>query len=59
MPYALCVNEVNIGGVMKKIVLLVVFCCTVVLLTAGCETVKGMGQDIENTGENVEKAMSK
>ena len=44
---------------MKKIVLLIVFCCAVILLNAGCETVKGVGQDIKNTGENVEHAIEK
>lgn len=40
---------------MKKLTLLV---CTLCFVLAGCNTVKGVGQDIKKGGEAVEKAAS-
>ncbi len=38
---------------MKRIVLIIAFCA----LIAACETVKGVGRDIENLGEAVDDAL--
>jgi len=43
---------------MKKLVLMMMCICFVSVLT-GCETIKGLGQDIENTGNNVWDAINK
>lgn len=34
---------------------LAAFCC----LTAGCETTRGFGRDMENTGENLQQGIDK
>jgi len=39
---------------MNKIIALVVLACAVVL--AGCNTVQGMGKDLEKAGEAVQKS---
>ncbi len=39
---------------MKKIIVLIVLGCAVVL--SGCNTVRGMGQDLEKAGEAVQKS---
>jgi entericidin B len=39
---------------MKKMIALVVLACAVVL--AGCNTVQGMGKDLEKAGEAVQKS---
>lgn len=31
----------------------------VAAIFTGCETVKGAGKDIENTGQNIQKALTK
>ena len=36
----------------SKINLLILLCC---IALAGCETVEGLGQDFENTGENLKE----
>ena len=43
---------------MKKIYLMLSFLAIAVLLN-GCETVKGVGQDIQNTGDNIWEAVTK
>ena len=45
------------GGAMKIILLLLVGFVIVTTL-ASCETVKGIGKDIENTGQNVGDLLS-
>jgi len=40
----------------SKINILILLCC---LALAGCETVEGMGQDFENTGENLKEVADK
>ncbi len=42
-----------------KCVLLGVALVTAALITAGCQTVKGVGQDITNASEATERAISK
>ena len=46
------------GMNMKNIVLGIVLVGVLVALS-GCETIKGVGQDIQNTGDNVWEAMTK
>ena len=36
-----------------------VFCFAVVLFVSGCETIKGIGRDVENTGQNIQEALTK
>jgi predicted small secreted protein len=38
-----------------SVVCLLAFCC----LAAGCETTRGLGKDMENTGANVQKGVDK
>ncbi len=44
---------------MKNRILILLIGSVFIALLAGCETVKGAGQDIENTGENIESAVEK
>jgi predicted small secreted protein len=39
--------------------LLISVCVVGLLLVAGCNTVKGMGQDIKKAGESIEGAVKK
>lgn len=39
---------------MKRLVILLALCA----FAASCETVKGLGRDIENTGEAIDDAVS-
>ncbi|MBT0571630.1 entericidin A/B family lipoprotein [Curvibacter sp. CHRR-16] len=39
--------------------LLTVVCAAALLALAGCNTMKGMGQDIQKAGEKIENAASK
>jgi predicted small secreted protein len=32
---------------------------SVVLISSGCETVRGIGKDIENTGRNIQEGMAR
>jgi len=43
---------------MKKITLLILAVALIGTL-AGCETMKGLAQDIENTGENLGEVLTK
>lgn len=43
---------------MRQFIFIVVGCALVFSLV-GCETFKGLGQDIENTGKNIQEALSK
>jgi len=43
---------------MKRILLLIL-CITFVGSLLGCETVRGIGKDLENTGENINEAVDK
>ena len=43
---------------MKKFTLLVILLSLTAILT-GCETFKGLAQDIENTGRNIKDALNK
>ena len=43
---------------MRQIIFIAVGCAFVFSLI-GCETFKGLGQDIENTGKNIQEALSK
>lgn len=43
---------------MKKLLLVMTVACFVGVL-AGCETIKGVGQDIENTGNNIWETVNK
>jgi len=43
---------------MKKVILLIA-CVFVIGLFSGCETIKGLGQDIQNTGDNIWEAINK
>lgn len=38
---------------MKRPVI-VLICVMLMLVLVGCETVKGMGKDVENTGKNIQ-----
>ncbi|MGE5308351.1 MAG: hypothetical protein ACM3OC_04645 [Deltaproteobacteria bacterium] len=38
-----------------SVLCLVAFCC----LVAGCETTRGFGKDMENTGANMQKGVDK
>ena len=40
-------------------IILVVAGCAFVLSLVGCETIKGLGKDVENTGRNIQQALSK
>jgi len=42
---------------MKKFYPLI-FSLMVVITVSGCETIKGLGQDIQNTGDNVWEAVT-
>ena len=44
---------------MKKIIVLVVASLTVSLTLSGCNTVKGVGQDLQKAGEKIEGAVKK
>jgi predicted small secreted protein len=44
--------------VMKKI-FIAWFCLVIVIIASGCETVKGLGRDIENTGQNIQEVFNK
>ncbi len=33
--------------------------CAFVLSLVGCETIKGLGKDVENTGKNIQEVLSK
>lgn len=39
--------------------ILVVVGCAFVFSLAGCETLKGLGKDVENTGRNIQETLSK
>jgi predicted small secreted protein len=39
--------------------LLITLCAACLVLLAGCNTVKGMGQDIQKAGETIEDAARK
>lgn len=43
---------------MQRIYLLYVL-TALSMLVAGCETVKGIGKDLRNTGENINEAVNK
>ena len=42
---------------MKNVVLLTVCLFVVVVSFIGCETIKGIGKDIANTGDNIQDAV--
>ncbi len=42
-----------------RITLSVVGLCFLLMIFVGCETVKGLGKDIENTGRNIQKLMTR
>lgn len=44
---------------MKKIIMLVVASLTVSLTLSGCNTVKGVGQDLQKAGERIEDVARK
>ncbi len=44
---------------MVRKISLMVMCMMSVVLLSSCETVKGLGQDIQNTGDNVWEAINK
>jgi predicted small secreted protein len=44
---------------MKKIIVLVVASLTVSLTISGCNTVKGVGQDLQKAGERIEDVAKK
>ena len=46
------------GGVMRKLLVVVMSCAVLTYLT-GCETTKGAGKDIENTGKNIQETVDK
>ena len=48
----MCVTS-NDGGIMKKLIVLVLIAYAVVL--SGCNTVQGLGKDIEKVGEKLQK----
>jgi len=43
---------------MRQIIFAVVG-CAFVFTVVGCETIKGIGKDIENTGRNIQEGLSK
>lgn len=43
---------------MRRIIFIAAGCAFVFSL-AGCETFKGLGKDVENTGRNIQEALSK
>jgi len=45
------------GGFMKKSVLIVI-CILFVAIFSGCETMKGIGKDLQNTGDNIWEAVT-
>ena len=42
---------------MKKEIALM--CLIAILFVSGCETIKGIGKDVENTGQNIQEALTK
>jgi predicted small secreted protein len=43
---------------MRQIIFIVAGCAFIFSLV-GCETIKGLGKDVENTGRNIQEALSK
>lgn len=43
---------------MRQVILIAAGCAFIFSLV-GCETIKGLGKDVENTGKNIQEALSK
>lgn len=43
---------------MRQVIFIIVGCAFVLSL-GGCETFKGLGKDVENTGRNIQEVLSK
>ena len=42
---------------MKRVILFLL-CASFVVMLIGCETAKGVGKDIENTGQNIQEGVN-
>ena len=52
-------NEKNDGRTVMRQIIFAVVGCAFVFTVVGCETIKGIGKDIENTGRNIQEGLSK
>ena len=43
---------------MRQIIFIAVG-CAFIFSSVGCETIRGLGKDVENTGRNIQEALSK